>query len=86
MPKLKFAAIQINNLDAKTELNRDTNLHHAKEIIDKLHAVDLIVLPELFTSGYSRKTFNQLNELAEDANGKSFQFFSDTARKKNCYI
>ncbi|PXX97121.1 carbon-nitrogen hydrolase family protein [Marinifilum breve] len=86
MPKLKFSAIQVKNKDANSISDRDENLQHAKEIIDKLESVDLIVLPELFTSGYSRKTFDQLNELAEDANGKSFQFFSDIAQKKNCYL
>ncbi|MCY1635849.1 carbon-nitrogen hydrolase family protein [Marinifilum sp. D737] len=86
MPKLKFAAIQINNCDAKSIEERDANLLHAQKIIDELEAVDLIVLPELFTSGYSRETFEQLGELAEDVNGKSFQFFSDVAQKRNCYI
>nr|WP_320117908.1 carbon-nitrogen hydrolase family protein [uncultured Marinifilum sp.] len=86
MPKLKFAAIQINNIDAKTVLDRNANLHLAKKIIDNLKSVDLIVLPELFTSGYSRETFNNLQDLAEDISGKSFLFFSDLARKKNCYI
>lgn len=86
MPKLKFAAIQINNSDANSISDRDENLQHAKGIIDKLEAVDLIVLPELFTSGYSRETFEILDEVAEDTNGKSFQFFSDLAQTKNCHI
>ncbi|RKE03241.1 carbon-nitrogen hydrolase family protein [Marinifilum flexuosum] len=86
MPKIKFAAIQISNCDTKSIEERDANLLHAQKIIDELEAVDLIVLPELFTSGYSRKTFEQLGELAEDVNGKSFQFFSDIAQKRNCYI
>jgi nitrilase len=86
MPKLTFAAIQINNLDARTIGERDANLSRAKALIDELDSVDLIVLPELFTSGYSRETFDRLAELAEDINGKSFQFFSDIAQKKSSYI
>ncbi len=86
MPKLKFAAIQVNNIDAKTIADRDTNLLQAKKIIDKLENVDLIVLPELFTCGYSRETFDNLQDLAEDISGDSFQFFSSIAKEKNCYI
>ncbi|MCT4604040.1 MAG: carbon-nitrogen hydrolase family protein [Marinifilum sp.] len=86
MSKLKFAAIQINNLDAKSIEDRDANLNHAKEIINQLNDVDLIVLPELFTCGYSRETFDLLDDLTEDTNGKSFRFFADLAIKKNCFI
>ncbi|WP_421921204.1 carbon-nitrogen hydrolase family protein [Marinifilum sp.] len=86
MPKLKFAAIQIDNCDAKSVADRDANLHRAKGIIDQLEAVDLIVLPELFTCGYSRETFNELTHLAEEVDGAGFRFFSKIAKEKNCYI
>ena len=86
MPKLKFAAIQIDNLNARSIAGRDNNLLHAKEIINRIEGVDLIVLPELFTCGYSRDTFNRLSQLAEETKGPSFQFFSKIAKEKNCYI
>jgi len=86
MPKLKFVAIQINNIDANNIADRDSNLLQAKKIIDILEDVDLIVLPELFTCGYSRDTFKNLNNLAENVSGESFQFFSSIAKEKNCYI
>lgn len=86
MTKLKFAGIQINNIDATTVQDRDANLNHAVDLINKLEPVDLIVLPELFTCGYSRETFANLEELAEDKQGKSFEVFSKIARDRNCYI
>jgi nitrilase len=86
MSKLKFAAIQINNKDAHSIEERDWNLNRAKEIIEQLNDVDLIVLPELFTCGYSRVTFNRLSQMAEETEGISFQFFSKIAKEKNCYI
>jgi len=86
MAKLKFAGIQINNIDAKTVQDRDSNLNYAVKLINRLEPVDLIVLPELFTCGYSLKTFENLSDLAEDENGNSFQFFSSIAKKKNCHI
>jgi predicted amidohydrolase len=86
MPKLKFAAIQINNIDAKSIVDRDANLSQAKKIIDKIEPVDLIVLPELFTCGYSRDTFKNLKDLAEDEKGKSFAVFSKLAMEINCHI
>jgi len=86
MSKLKFAGIQINNIDAKTVQDRDSNLNCAIGLIKELEAVDLIVLPELFTCGYSRETFENLKELAEDENGKSFRVFSDLAKARNCYV
>ncbi|MDE5418637.1 carbon-nitrogen hydrolase family protein [Labilibaculum sp. DW002] len=86
MAKLKFAGIQINTIDAKTIQERDANLMHASQLINKLETVDLIVLPELFTCGYSRESFTNLNILAEDEKGKSFEVFSKIALERNCYI
>ena len=86
MTKLKFAGIQINTIDAKNIQERDANLMHASQLINELEAVDLIVLPELFTCGYSRETFENLSELAEGEQGKSFQVFSELAKNKKCHI
>ncbi|MBI9056801.1 MAG: carbon-nitrogen hydrolase family protein [Labilibaculum sp.] len=86
MTKLKFAGIQINTIDAKNIQERDANLMHASQLINELEAVDLIVLPELFTCGYSRETFANLEVLADDEQGKSFRVFSELAKAKNCHI
>lgn len=86
MAKLKFAGIQIKNFDATNIQERNANLQHASHLINNLEAVDLIVLPELFTCGYSRKTFENLTELAENKQSKSFQVFSELAKAKNCHI
>ena len=86
MTKLKFAGIQINTIDAKNIQERDANLMHASLLINELETVDLIVLPELFTCGYSRETFENLKELAENEQGKSFQVFSHIAKERNCHI
>ena len=83
MTKLKFAGIQINTIDAKNIQERDANLMHASQLINELEAVDLIVLPELFTCGYSRETFEHLAKLAEDEKGKSFEVFSKIALERN---
>ncbi len=86
MPKLKFAAIQINNIHAVSITDRNTNLKHARTLINELDSVDLIVLPELFTCGYSRETFENLKGLAENEQGKSFEVFSKIAMERNCHI
>lgn len=86
MVKLKFAGIQINNIDTKNIQDRDSNLSHAVKMINELEPVDLIVLPELFTCGYSRETFENLITLAEDEKGKSFEVFSKIALERNCHI
>lgn len=86
MSKLKFAGIQINTIDAKNRQDRNSNLNHAVKMIEEIESVDLIVLPELFTCGYSRETFENLNSLAEDENGKSFQILSELAKARTCHI
>ncbi|BAX80005.1 carbon-nitrogen hydrolase family protein [Labilibaculum antarcticum] len=86
MAKLKFAGIQINTIDAKNTQDKDSNLNHAVKLINELEPVDLIVLPELFTCGYSRETFENLKDLAEDEKGKSFVIFSKLAMERNCHI
>lgn len=49
-------------------------------------SVDLIVLPELATSEYSRNAFEQLSELAEPLDGEIFQRFSAIAAKYASYV
>jgi len=44
-------------------------------------AADLVVLPELATVPYSRAAFARLGDLAEDADGPSFEQFSALARR-----
>ncbi len=67
-------------LDVKQNL-----LTHA-ELINGIES-DLIVLPELCTSGYVFETEKQLLSVAEEAGtGESFVFFGDLAERKNCSL
>ena len=63
--------------------DREANLAHFSRLIDGLHAPgDLIVLPEMFTTGFSMKP----NGLAEPVNGKALQWMKKTAQEKNAVL
>jgi omega-amidase len=84
---LKFAAIQINNIDAETNFECEQNIEIASHLISNLPTdIDLVILPELFTSGYSENTFENLEDIAEGSTGKSFEKISKLAKKGNQFI
>ncbi len=83
---ISVLGIQINNLNAVTEKQRDYNLEHARELILSQSGHDLYVLPELSSSGYSEETFRNLPCLAEDIDGLSCRMFSSLAKELKCSI
>jgi predicted amidohydrolase len=61
----------------------DDNRRQIGEIIDGLHqSTDLIVLPEMFTTGFSMNALGN----AEDPGGPTEQWMLDIARQRDCAI
>ncbi len=76
--KLNIALIQ-------TELfweDKERNLQHFSDLINKVSHADIIVLPEMFTTGFSMET----EKLAEELNGHTFHWMMNKAKEKNCAI
>ncbi len=61
---------------------RDANLAMFEEKIWNLEETDLIVLPEMFTTGFSMNS----EKLAEPAGGKTFKWMRQMAKQKRCSI
>ena len=76
------AGIQISQVMG----NRKANISTAIKAITKMPGHDIYVLPELSSSGYGIKVFQELEDLAEDVHGPSFRAFSDLAKNQNCFI
>jgi predicted amidohydrolase len=72
--KLKISLLQ-SHIDW---LDVDKNLSRWSEMINQVHSTDLIVLPEMFNTGFSMKP----HESAEKADGKTVQWMLDTAKEK----
>jgi len=83
---INFAGIQINNYDADGVPIRDMNLERAGSLIKKNKGLELYVLPELSSTGYADRVFDNLDILAEELHGASFQYFSSISRMCNCFI
>ncbi len=66
--------------------NREANIQTAMDSIGEAPGHDIYVLPELSSSGYDEIVFNQLEDLAEDWDGPSFEAFSRLSRDLSCYI
>jgi len=80
---LRIAGLQLDIEIGEPALN----ISRAAEIIRKtLNPVDLFVLPELYTTGYSPKIFAQLDKFAEVKRGPSFEILSEVAKEKDCFI
>ena len=79
---ITVAGCQIPQSVARREINIQTAM-------DTIHAApghDIYVLPELSSTGYDEIVFNQLEELAEDWYGPSFEAFSHLSKELGCYI
>ena len=48
--------------------------------------VDLLALPELTTIEFTKKSFENLSEVAESLDGESFSLFAELAKKHSTYI
>jgi omega-amidase len=60
----------------------DKNIQHFDALLGQMDAVDLIVLPEMFSTGFTMRP----EVLAEDENGKSLQWMKTNAQKYNTAI
>lgn len=73
-------------------LQLDVRLGDKKRNIDKIEQliskpVDIVVLPELFSTGYFHKNFNELMRLSENIpDGYTTQELHRIAKKKDCYL
>ncbi len=76
---MKIAVIQSNLAWEEPDTNRAL---FYKKIIEVKEEVDLIVLPEMFTSGF---TMNP-NHLAEPMTGESVLWLKNLAKQRNCAI
>jgi len=63
--------------------DREKNLIHFENLIHQINEeTDLIVLPEMFTTGFSMNP----KKVAEHSNGETLQWLKKNAAKKNCVI
>lgn len=62
--------------------NIQENLDHFAQIIQQIEETDLILLPEMFTTGFSMKP----HRLAEKNNGKTLNWMQEQAHLKNAAI
>ena len=80
--KMIIGSLQMNIL----KNNKDENLLKVEDLIDN-NKVDLIVLPELFSTGYFYDQSSQLWEIAEEIpNGLTTQKLISIANKVGCHI
>lgn len=77
---MKIALIQMNILSKQ----REQNIKHGLELLEQVQAgVEVAVLPEVWTTGYS---LGKLSEQAETLTGELVMQLSTLARSKNMYI
>lgn len=65
--------------------NKSKNFEQIEELITKKKA-DLIVLPELFATGYTFISRKEVNNLAEGQNGETANFLKDISKKTGAII
>lgn len=80
MKDLKITLVQPNVFWEQ----REKNLDHLSELLYtmKKNAADLIIIPEMFSTGFSMNAA----ELAEEMNGESMQWMARTAKEKNAIV
>jgi len=63
--------------------NKEKNLENFSKIISSIsETADIIVLPEMFNTGFAMNT----EKLAEKQNDKTIEWMKETAKNKNCAI
>ncbi len=79
MQDLKITIIQSNLVWENIDLNLE---QFSKKISSISEPTDLIVLPEMFTTGFTM----QPEKLSESMNGKSVAWMKEQSHKKNCVV
>lgn len=80
-PVARCAALQIETPDTESKVQR---LQRVSALIRSLPAVDLILLPEIWTTGYF--TFDRYAADAEDLAGETVAILADAARDAGAYL
>lgn len=62
--------------------DRDANLSHLASLLEPIQRTDLIVLPEMFPTGFSMRP----EALAEEADGPSTNWMANIAKSKQSYV
>ncbi|MCP4330192.1 MAG: carbon-nitrogen hydrolase family protein [Alphaproteobacteria bacterium] len=86
---MKVLACQIEIPEITTAAQRSSFLDDTIEKISAKQAqepADLVVLPELSSIEYSRRAFDNLDQLSEDLDGHSFEVFGRAARELSVAI
>ena len=89
MAQLRILACQI---DIPAFTTKDKQHHHLQYCAVKAnawlkeHPADILLLPELSSLTYANETFAQLDSLAEEDEGISFQTWSEVASNNNCWV
>ncbi len=78
---MKIACVQMNCQFGEVK----ANLQKAADLIEPIQA-DLFVLPELFNTGYVFQSHEEINRLAEPADGNTAQFLKQLALEKQTRI
>jgi len=81
MKPLKLAVVQFTPQFGEKE----KNLLRMRQLVEDT-AADIIVFPELCTTGYFFLSREEVAETAETATGQSSAFFQDMARNKNAVV
>lgn len=82
---MKLALVQFESVLGDTK----ASTARALELIDEAaaHGADMVVLPELFSTGYHLDTVGpEMTVLAEPVNGPTVRALQDAARKNGCYV
>lgn len=78
---MKVAVVQNNPIFGEVEHNISSTLD-----LMKSKEADLYVLPELFATGYNFSNIEEVKELAEEDDGKTYQRMADFAYEHHCFI
>lgn len=78
MDQLKISLVQA---DLNWE-DQESNFQLFEDLIDELEETDLIILPEMFTTGFSMKP----GDLYDEPEGKTLQWMKQQATSKNCAL
>ncbi|MBA5628822.1 nitrilase-related carbon-nitrogen hydrolase [Moheibacter lacus] len=76
----EFLKISLAQYDIEWE-NPQANLEFLDDLLEN-HQSDLIILPEMFTTGFSMN----VKQIAEKPFGKSYQWMKSVAEKGNCAV
>jgi predicted amidohydrolase len=78
---MRVAVVQTNPVFGETA----SNVKDALAMMETVDA-DLYVLPELFNTGYNFVDQKEVDRLAENSSGQTFQILSGFSEKKSCYV